>query len=77
MKITLKCRPEQAAGIASVLAETTEARKRYEEAQDRANHFCAGVIAGLVPSGTGVVSADPATGAVVVQTPEDAYADRT
>lgn len=73
MKITLKCRPEQAAGIAEVLAEAQEARRRHEEAQERANHFCAGVVVGLVPAGSGVVFADPETGHVVVQTPE-AYA---
>lgn len=74
MRITLKCRPEQAAGIADSLAEVTEARRRYEEAQERANHFCAGVVVGLVPQGTGVVSAEPETGHVVVQTPEEANA---
>lgn len=67
----MKCRPEQAAGIVDVLSEVADARRRYEEAQERANHFCAGVVVGLVPEGTGVLSADPETGHVIVQTPEE------
>jgi len=74
MRLTLQCRVEQAEAITEVLAQVAEIRRRYEETQERANHLCAGVIVGLVPSGTRVLSADPATGGIVVLTPEEADA---
>ena len=64
---TFKVRREQAEAVEKMLIDAALARQSANDMQSKADHLCAGVLVGLAPPGSGVVSVDVAACRITVR----------